>query len=173
MLLCVDSDITCMLSDTELQNTLLIGHHTERRETSVIRLGTCGLTPTPLPHSVVAFSKTPVRRNSLPPNLFPQGVHLGRKSVNFQYQELHCFKPFHLSSNTPQLFFKSVLCSGVQSWIIQLALCICRLHICGFSQLGEKISRKFQKAKLEFSACCNYLYNIHIILGIINNLEMV
>ena len=48
-----------------------------------------------------------------------------------------------------------------------------QFHICGFSQLGEKISRKFQKAKLEFSACCNYLHNIHIVLGIINNLKMV
>lgn len=62
MLFCVDSDITCMLSDTELHNTLLIGHHIERQETSFIRLGTCGLTPTLSPHSVVAFSKTPVRR---------------------------------------------------------------------------------------------------------------
>lgn len=64
MLFCVDSDITCMLSDIQLQNTLLIVHHTERRETSFIRLGTCGLTPlTPILslHSVVAFSKTPVR----------------------------------------------------------------------------------------------------------------
>ena len=34
-------------------------------------------------------------------------------------------------------------------------------------------SRKFQKAKLEFTVHCNYLHSIYIALGIISNLEII
>lgn len=50
-----------MLSDIQLQNTLLTALRVKGQK-YLYRLGTHGLTPTLLPHSTTAFSKTPVRQ---------------------------------------------------------------------------------------------------------------
>ena len=62
--------------------------------------------------------------------------------------------------------------------LLKLAFHVFRFHISRFNQLGEenihqkKIFRKFQRAKLEFFVCWQLLHNIHIVLGIISNLEI-
>ena len=56
---------------------------------------------------------------------------------------------------------------------VQSVLYIRRFNQQSLKNTKKKISRKFQKAKVEFACNDNYLYSIFIVLGIIGNLEMV
>lgn len=63
-------------------------------------------------------------------------------------------------------------------YIIQSALYVQVLHPWIQPTLDQKylektISRRFQKAKLEFAVFENYLYSVYIVLGVVSILEII